>query len=508
VTDVSTRPADQPRTPASAHAAPQSLSRPLLIAVAIVITFGTIVRVRQYAARPSFWRDEAFVVLNVRQLTATELTGKLRWDQAAPPLFLWTLRTMRAIAGESELALRFPALVCAILSLIVFALLARHTLPPPAAFLAVGLLTFDHRLVEYSTQVKQYSGDVLVAALILLTAFGRPESPPLRRLAATATVAAAAVWFSHTAAIVFGGVTLILTLQCLRTTPRHATRALLWNGLFALSFVAMYFVSIRRQHTDFLYQYWQNAFPDWRRPRGVLPWLGRQLFDLFQAPYRWAAPVLIPLAILAIPWATRRGRWELCTACFAILTLVILAALARQYPLDGSGRLSLFLMPEIYLLCGAGAAFVWELLSPRWLLAWWAVALAVLGTGLATSTRRLFQPTFQSHIRPAVQYVRDHRREGEALVLAGVPTTAGWQTGVNGRQLEALCYWPDPPAPIYLLLRSPREVLQNRFWVLAAFPPRDLKRLDPVLNQFRAIADEKERFTDDKGGVAILFERK
>jgi hypothetical protein len=499
---------DTQPAPGSARHSSQSLSRILAIAAVLVITFGTVVRLRQYTARTSFWRDEAFVVLNVRQFTVTQLTGKLNWDQAAAPLFLWSLRGMHNIAGDSELSLRFVPLVSGVFALIAFALLAWRALPPPAAFFAIGLLTLDHRLIDYSTQVKQYSGDVLVASLILLTAFGRADSSRPRRLAIAAIVASITVWFSHTAAIVFGAVSLVLTLQCLGRGTCQIAFALLCNALFAVSLLALYILSIRRQHTDFLYIYWAHAFPDWHHPRTVLPWLLKQLFDLFQTPYRWPGAIFIALALLAIPWARRDPRRDLYAACAATIALVAVASLARQYPLDTSGRLSLFLMPALYLLCGAGAGMLWEVLPIRYIPAWWILPASVLGAGVITSTHRLIQPSFQSHIRPAVQYVQEHRQPGEALIPAGVPIKGGWRTGINGRQLEALCYWPDPPGPLYMKINSPDQVHEKRFWILAAFAPHELKQLDPVLDQFHKIADEKNRFTVDEGGVAILFERR
>ena len=507
--DVSSRLPGGSPTASSARLASHSLSRTFAIAAVIVIAFGTIVRLRQYTARTSFWRDEAFVVLNVRQLTAIQLVGKLNWDQAAAPLFLWSLRAMHLIAGDSELSLRLVPLLSGLLALLAFAILAWRALPPPAAFFTIGLLTLDHRLVEYSAQVKQYSGDVLVSSLILLAAFARADSTPLRRLTAAAIVAAVTVWFSHTAAIVFGAVSLVLTFQCFHHGARQLIAALLCNVLFGVSLLALYFLSIRRQHTDFLYIYWAHAFPDWNHPRTVLPWLASQLFKLFQTPYRWPGVLLITFAILAIPWARRDPRRDLYAACAATIALVAVAALSRQYPLDTTGRLSLFLMPALYLLCGAGAAMLWELLPTPYRPAWWILPAAVLGTGLITSTHRLIQPSYQSHIRPAVQYVQKHRQPGEALIFAGVPTkTGGWKSAINGRQLEAFCYWPNPRSPLYTVINSPDDVREKRFWILAAFPSHELKQLDPVLDPFRKIADEKHRFTVDKGGIAILFERR
>jgi hypothetical protein len=479
-----------------------------MAATFLLIAFGILVRLRQYAARTSFWRDEAFVVLNVRHLSIWQLVGKLKWDQAAPPLFLWTLRGMRHLFGESELSLRLLALICAIAGLIVFADLARRLLPPPAALLAVGLLVLGRRLIEYSAEVKQYSGDVLVSALIVWVAMFRLDDSPARKLARVAILATIAVWFSHTAAIVFGGVSLVLTLRCLRGGRRAISLAAVSNAVFLASFAALYLASIREQHTTFLYRYWATSLPPWSHWATVPLWLVAKTYEFLQTPYRWAGSLFAVLLVLSVAWAARQKRWESWALCAAPMAMLLAAALVGQYPFDGGGRLTLFLMPELFLLCGAGAAFLWDIFPANLRPLWWALPAALLGTGVAGGASRLIHPIYRSHIRPAVQYVGSHRRPDEALVLIGEPFEGQpLSSAFNGRHLEALCYWPDPPGPLYMELQSPKQISVRRFWVLAAFSPGDLKRLDPVIAQFRAIATERDRFFVPQGGVAYLFER-
>ena len=467
-----------------------------------------LVRVRQYAAHASFWRDEAFVVLNVREHSIWQLTGRLKWDQAAAPLFLWALRGMRHLAGESELSLRLVPLLGALAGLVLFADLARRMLPAHAAFFSIGLLVLGRRLIEYSAEVKQYSGDVLVSALIVWVAILRPGDSASRRLARVAVVAAIAVWFSHTAAIVFAGVSLVLTIRCLRSGWRATSIAILFNGFFLTSLIALYVVSIRRQHTTFLYDYWATSFPPWRHLPSVPGWLAGRIFNFLQTPYRWAGGLFAALLVLSIAWAARQRRWECWGFCAAPLAMLVAANLAGQYPFDGGGRLTLFLMPQLFLLCGAGTAILWDILPKTWRPVWWVLPAAVLGSGVAGGVSRLIHPLYHSHIRPAVEYVRAHRMPGEAIVLVGEPFEGQpLDNAFDGRHLEALCYWPDPPGPVYLELSSPKQIRERRLWVLAAFSPGDLKRLDPVLAKFRAIAVERDRIIIPQGGIAILFEQ-
>ncbi|MDB5292404.1 MAG: hypothetical protein JWL69_3645, partial [Phycisphaerales bacterium] len=481
-------------------------NRFLKIAAVVLLCLGAAARLRQYQARASYWADEAFVLLNLRQLSPLQLVGKLNWDQAAPPMFLWALKGEMRVAGEGEYAMRFLPLAGSLLGLGIFGVLARRVLPGPAALFAFGLFALSRKLVEYSAELKQYGCDATVAALLLLVALGRPDWPPLRRLALTAIFASVAVWFSHPVSVMFGGVGLVLTFSCWKRSWREALLAIACVAMFVTSFAALFFVSIHRQHTNFLFEYWQTAFPDWHHPAGVPAWLGRQTFEFLQTPYRWAATIFMPLLVGAALWALRRREGERWAACAAPIAMAIFAALVRQYPFDG-GRLTLFLMPSLFLLVGAGAAMLWEVLPLNLRVFWWALPLALFGSAIPSGVSRFVRPDFRSHIRPAVEYVKSHRQTGEALALTGTSPGDHPQMAFNGRHLEALCYWPDPPGPVYMTIAGPEAIRERRFWVLTTFNPNNPRSLDSFLGQFRAMAAEKERYVNLHGGAAVLFER-
>src|SRR5690348_1809895 len=92
--------------------------RTLSVSVALLLALGVALRVRQYAACPSYWYDEAYLLLNVFRRSFLELLGPLRDDQAAPPLFLWTLRGLYRVAGGGEWVMRLPALAAGVAGLI------------------------------------------------------------------------------------------------------------------------------------------------------------------------------------------------------------------------------------------------------------------------------------------------------------------------------------------------------------------------------------------------------
>ena len=72
--------------PGSAVSSGSHRQRILLVLAAVAFSF--VCRIAQYIYNPSFWQDEAALVLNIRDKTAAQLRGPLQYDQAAPPLFL------------------------------------------------------------------------------------------------------------------------------------------------------------------------------------------------------------------------------------------------------------------------------------------------------------------------------------------------------------------------------------------------------------------------------------
>ena len=86
-------------------AAPPSpaLRRATVAWLVLVLGLGVAVRCRQYLACPSYWYDEAYLLLNVFGESFRDLAGPLDHDQVAPPLFVWLLRALICWCRPSRL---------------------------------------------------------------------------------------------------------------------------------------------------------------------------------------------------------------------------------------------------------------------------------------------------------------------------------------------------------------------------------------------------------------------
>ena len=139
-------------------------------AIWIVILLGLTVRFVPYIENRSLWFDEASISLNIVNRSYSELLLPLDMDQGAPPGFLLTEKIFTQIIGENEYALRLFPLLCGLLSVLIFYLLARQTLDKEVLLLGLFLFSVSTTSVYFASEVKQYASDVLISMfLILLT---------------------------------------------------------------------------------------------------------------------------------------------------------------------------------------------------------------------------------------------------------------------------------------------------------------------------------------------------
>jgi len=327
-----------------------------LLPAALVALAGLALRVEQYLHGRSLWFDEALLALNVIHRPLRRLLAEpLAYQQGAPPGFLTAQRLVVVLFGGSERTLRLVPFLGGCLALVVFARLAHRVLSRPAALLATTLAAFSPFLVYYTAESKQYSTDVLFTVVILDLAVALLLRRP-RPLHACALGMAGAVGVvcSHSAALVAGGASLVLLTVYL---ARRDWRAVGWvaagSSIWLATFTAEYFLLLRGLATNrALLAYWRAGFaPRPLAPGSLLAWLGTASLRVLGNSLGLSLLGVAAATCLAGVLAVGRRRVALAALLLAPLLLVVAAAVARKYPLDG--RLTLFLVPMVLLLLAA-----------------------------------------------------------------------------------------------------------------------------------------------------------
>ena len=482
------------------------LCRGLLLAVVLI---GATCRIVQYAWRTSLWHDEALVTISVMQRGYEQLLRPLDYEQAAPPLFLWAERALFLGFGFGEYQLRLVSLICGLVSVVLFTWLAWRLFPAPVALCVAGLFALCDKLIWHSAEVKQYGSDVLAAVLLLFLAIGLRH--PLSHAARAVMLSLAAsllLWFSFPAVLVFGGVILMLLPRVWRQTRLPGVVIALAACLLpAASFALLYWLTVRG-HAGYLDVYWKDHLADWSRPWSVPWWVLKEVYSLCDHPYRSFGWIVLPTAAAGAVFLYRFERRNVLWACVGAIGFCLLAALVDQYPFTGE-RITIFLVPCLFLLFGAGLE--WIRASGIFRRAWFLPALPMLVVGIAMAGAHAARPHSRSAMRPIAQYVREHRRPGEAICLVGEGTSERAHF-VSGRNLELVCYWPDVPGPLYgYPPRYPRlqelaQVREKRFWIVfAALPEHGTRYMSGLLEQARSVGREVDR-KQLPGGGAYLFE--
>ena len=475
----------------------------------IVVVLGSVYRLSQYLPNRSFWRDEAYLLLNVMDKPADQLMGRLDHAQTAPPLFLLIERGMYLKFGAAEWAMRLVPVTCGILSLCLFAVLAWKVLQPGPAFWAVVFFAFCDELVFHAVSMKQYSGDAMATAILLLlgTSVLRTPRPGIAFLG-LAVAAMGLAWFSLTTVFVFAGLSLALLPAACRWPKRGLAAWFAGNALFGLSLAMLYYIVLRRQADPWLFEFWADDIADYSRPWQIPAFILRETYRLCEVPYRALGP-LTALLVLAGGWFLwRQRRRTLLGILVGPILMTILAACLRQYPYHG-GRVTVFLLPCVMILSALGLQAAMSLSGWRGRL-WWLAGLPMLLIGVGEACSHVVDPMGRSQIRPAVRYIQTHRQAGDAIYLIGEgrkPETPA----INGKMLEFYCYWRHPEPPVEETMPADvQQIPYRRFWVTFSFLPRHggTKFLDPLLNRIRQMADEKDRLVVKEGGAAFLFEKR
>jgi hypothetical protein len=474
-----------------------------------LLILGVALRVRQYAACPSYWYDEAYLLRNVFHQSFTQLLGPLGDDQAAPPLFLGMLRSLYRLAGGGEGWMRLPALAASVAGLFVMVPLARSVAGRRGAVWAVALCALGHHAAAHAGEVKPYTLDFLLTELILLAAL-RCQSivTRWRSWVALGLLAVFAPWASYPAVFVLGGVSTALLVDVLRRRERtRAILAALMTGLFVLSSLVLWCTVARHQATPGLRAFWASSFLDLSSPGAAAAWTGRCLIEIGNYGTREMG---LPLLVLAAVGTASRGRRSL--MLIGPFVLALAASALQRYPLGG--RLLFFLTPCVWLLAARGIAVLVQrlpvhrrvyFLSPSPLVGegvgagnaifWGLIRLLpiVLLIPAALWAGRLFiAVTPRCQFREGFAHVEAHRQPGDVL----------W---VSHPQVYEVYYGRPPDLDAY----SPPEVVEGaartgRLWMVCAVAGERLTAADMVARVRAApcLVLERRRF---KGLEVVLY---
>jgi len=396
----------------------------------VLAAVGVVLRVSQYLVNSSLWLDEAALARNIIDRSVAQLFRPLDYAQVAPIGFLLVEKGVSLLFGTSEYALRAFPLACGIASIFLFWRLAERVVSGWTVPFAVGLFAIATPAVYFSSQVKQYSVDVLVSiALLLASTEIRRRGITARRASGLGVLGLVAVWFSQPAVFVLAGIGAGFALLAWLERDREASRRVaITLTLWAVAAGVSAFVTWRMvppSDRAFMRVFWAEGFMPMPPHRvadlfwivGKLTWaFGKFGTGMTRTTgglnYRWS--FVFTLTALAGLWGLWKRRRD--AALFLALPIAVVAVLsvASVYPF--TARLVAFLVPYLLLAVSAGAEFILSVWPPR-LQILQPAAMAILGGAPLYAAVEALPPWRLQHVRPIFETIARQRQPGDAMYV-------------------------------------------------------------------------------------------
>jgi hypothetical protein len=383
------------------------------------------VRFLIYAQNPSLWFDEILVALNVATRSYLHL-GVLRFDQAAPPLYLWLVRLCVDVFGVHEASLRLPSLMAGAALLVLTAVLAFEAAGPYAAALATAIAALSANLCRYSDELKPYGMDAAVSAVLLLLAWPVLANGGSRaRRITLAACGVASVFLSMPAIFVLAGIAAALLVSEWRRS--RAVWIVAVSAAWAGSFLAAYKLFYAAADSPYMQRFWAGAKLG---PSSGVAKAASAIGNALMAPALGDSDISLVLAIAgtALFAVGIRALWRShglpgVTLFCGPLGLAALAMLLGKWM--PAVRLMLFTAPVVCVVIGMGA---WEAASwtPKAMRArvFWALSAVLLLAPLRHTVYRVRHPELEAN-REAVDACLRHAKAGD-VVYVYPRSTAAW----------------------------------------------------------------------------------
>lgn len=388
----------------------------------VIIGVGVALRLNQLLSGRAFWADEAWVAILVTERSYQQFFAPLGVGMATPPLILAATKALSQVLGTSELVMRSIPFAAGVLALPVFFRFAKQHVSSGAALVGLISLAVSTHLVYYAGELKQYSTDLFVGALLMSILLQR-GALDMRRSLGLAIACALAIWFSHPSVFLIFGYTFSSALVFwTRGDRKSATMVIPIIAASSLSFLLLFISSISSSsNSPYLLGYWRNYFAPF--PIDSFKdayWFYRTAMYTIDDPMGLVEPRPAAVLILVGTLALVRSKPAVALRLLSPLPLLVAASMLHKYPLNG--RLLLFLTPTIALLLGVGVDWIARFARRGYAAVWVAlVVVAILLPGLPTTWRKAQAPRFRTELRPILEEVRSRWRPGDAIYSYG-----GW----------------------------------------------------------------------------------
>ncbi|HVX92528.1 MAG TPA: glycosyltransferase family 39 protein, partial [Candidatus Dojkabacteria bacterium] len=317
----------------------------------VILTLATAFRLYYYIVNPSFFLDEA--------RTGAYLYKDIDWYFGItwPIGQLWLQQIISSIFGYYEYVLRLTPFLASILNMIVGYKLMNKWFGKNFATIFLALFAFAPLTVQFSIEYKQYSVDLLITALYMLTFTNiiKENVVSNKNFVFLLLLSILGPWLSYP--LIFSMVTwtgLYLIFKKFKVNKDNV-KIVTAAFLGGISFVFLYILFIKQStQATGLIDYW-NAYYMPLNPIKLLHWIKFITLDIsenllgFRHYFILLGVVLVGIGLLFI---ILDKKYKEALFFLSPLLLVLIASIFKKYPFGE--RVLFFLLPSFYLLVTYG----------------------------------------------------------------------------------------------------------------------------------------------------------
>lgn len=389
----------------------------------LLVLTGILLRIITWNLGRNLVIDEANVARNIAECNFAQLTQPLKYEQYAPPVFLWIEKLATLLFGFGERALWLYPLLCGIGAIYVLYKIARNIMSDSGIWLPTGLFALGFFYVTYSCTLKQYMPDAFTGLLLILIALNTPltsERKP-RFIAIWILAGSIAIWSSMPSVFVLAGIGVYYCRLLLK--ERRWSSFLPLIPIFALwliQFTCYYLAILKPQAESAYLQNYHHDFFLHLLPASAAEWSHNvtRLYEIVGYMGGWTVVAMGLNLLLLFTGFVMLARKH--AAQFFLLIVPIIAVLfaAALHKFSLIERVIMFLYPLLLLFVGYGFAQLWRI-------KYVAVKVILLLAGMIT----LFGNAHFSHyahyedqtfqIREGLDYLSAKKARGEQLYVPG-----------------------------------------------------------------------------------------
>lgn len=379
----------------------------------------------------SLFLDEANLSRNIVEKSYLELFSSLDYEQFAPPLYLWIVKFYTQLFGVHEFSLRLFPILLGLGSLFLMYKILIRLFDDWSILYPIILFGFSLFMLRYHTENKQYAADVFFTLLFIYLAFKYKFSNN-KSLISLGVIGAISIWFSMPLAFILAGVGCAIFYKQFIHSKDQTVSYLSYGFmiiLWLISFGLFFFFNLKQSiDSKYLQDFHETAYLEFPTSVIAIKQSYAVLRDLLSSMVGPLLLVRIWAAICMLLGIFSLIKKDIGKAILMVIPIAscFFASMLHYYILIP--RLSLFLMPILFILLGLGAAvFYKKIITLNGIKKQIALLLFLIPISFSIAGRSgipYFVKTYElEHARPVLQQLQSYPEKQYPIYVVhnGVP---------------------------------------------------------------------------------------